>query len=130
MSAASSAIASRPERILPKIGFAGTGWIGRARLEAMLESGIGEATAIFDPSAENAGRALDCATGARLARSFDELISMDLDGIVIATPSAMHAEQSIAALKRGCAVFCQKPLARTAQETRAVIEAARAANHL
>jgi predicted dehydrogenase len=42
----------------------------------------------------------------------------------------MHAEQAVAALERGVAVFCQKPLARTAREARRVVEAARAANRL
>ena len=54
----------------------------------------------------------------------------DLDGLVIATPSALHAEQSIAALNRGVAVFCQKPLGRYAGETRAVVDAARRADRL
>jgi predicted dehydrogenase len=49
---------------------------------------------------------------------------------VIATPSALHAAQAIAALERGLAVFCQKPLARTASEARRVIDAARAADRL
>src|SRR5690606_2112222 len=52
------------------------------------------------------------------------------DGVVIATPSALHAEQSIAALNMGKAVFCQKPLGRNAAETRAVVEAARKNNLL
>ena len=54
----------------------------------------------------------------------------DIDGVVIATPSAFHAEQCIRALGRGAAVFCQKPLGRTAAETQAVIAAARAADRL
>jgi predicted dehydrogenase len=62
--------------------------------------------------------------------SLDALLELDLDGIVIATPSALHAAQSIRALERGVAVFCQKPLARTAAETRLVIDAARAADRL
>ena len=57
--------------------------------------------------------------------SLDALLEQHLDGIVIATPSALHAEQSIRALQHGVPVFCQKPLARTAAETRRVIEAAR-----
>ena len=54
----------------------------------------------------------------------------DLDGVVIATPSALHAEQSIAALESGLAVFCQKPLGRDAAEAAAVVAAARRADRL
>ncbi len=55
---------------------------------------------------------------------------MDLDGVVIATPSALHAEQARQAFAGGVAVFCQKPLGRDLAETRAVIDAARAADRL
>lgn len=63
-------------------------------------------------------------------QSLDELLEMDLDGISIATPSARHAEQSIAALTRGLAVFCQKPLGRDTEEVRATIQAAKANDRL
>ena len=53
-----------------------------------------------------------------------------LDGVVIGTPSAQHASESAAVLDAGIAVFCQKPLARTAAEASSVIERARAANRL
>ena len=42
----------------------------------------------------------------------------------------MHATQAITALEAGLAVFCQKPLGRTAAETRKVVAAARAADRL
>jgi predicted dehydrogenase len=62
--------------------------------------------------------------------SYEALLERDLDGVVIATPSAGHAGQAIAALERGLAVFCQKPLARTGEEARSVVAAARAADRL
>jgi predicted dehydrogenase len=68
--------------------------------------------------------------GVRVLDSLDELLDAGLDGVVIATPSALHAEQAVRALERGVAVFCQKPLARTAVETRRVIAAAKAADRL
>ena len=58
------------------------------------------------------------------------MLALGLDGLVVATPSALHAEQSIAALDRGVAVFCQKPLGRDAAEAAAVVAAARAADRL
>jgi predicted dehydrogenase len=42
----------------------------------------------------------------------------------------MHATQTLAALERGLAVFCQKPLGRSAAEARRVVHAARAADRL
>jgi predicted dehydrogenase len=114
----------------PRLGFLGVGWIGRNRMESIAKSGFGEVVAIAEPSAQMAEAAV-CSLH-KLGRpvpavftSLGELIEMGLDGIVIATPSALHAEQSIVCLERGVAVFCQKPLARTAEEAREVVEAAR-----
>jgi predicted dehydrogenase len=122
-------VSARPPR-RPRLGFLGTGWIGRHRLAAVAASGAAEIAAISDPVSANAAAALTLAPGARLVDSQRELLDADLDGVVIATPSALHAEQAIEALGRGCAVFCQKPLARSADETAAVVAAARAADRL
>jgi predicted dehydrogenase len=114
----------------PRVGFLGVGWIGRHRMEAMLETGAIEAAAIAEPSDEAAAEAAKLAPGAERVDGLEALLALGLDGVVIATPSALHAEQSIAALERGAAVFCQKPLGRTAAEAQAVVDAARAADRL
>jgi predicted dehydrogenase len=113
-----------------RVGFLGTGWIGRHRMAAMIETGAIEAAAYADPSDEMAAEAARIAPGAKRVGDLDDLLAEGLDGVVIATPSASHAEQSIRALEAGVAVFCQKPLGRTAGETRAVVKAARAADRL
>jgi predicted dehydrogenase len=115
---------------LPRLGFLGLGWIGTSRLEAVTRAGAAVPAALGDPSAERLRTAQLHAPGADVVMSFDALLEIPLDGIVIATPSALHAAQCILALERGVAVFCQKPLARTAPETRRVIDAARAADLL
>lgn len=120
----------RVSRRRPRLGFLGVGWIGHNRMEVLAKSGVVEIAAVCDPVAELRDRALAMAPAAEAAASFEQLLEADLDGIVIATPSAQHAEQSIRALERGFAVFCQKPLGRTAVETRRVVEAARAAGRL
>jgi len=117
---------ARPARV----GFLGVGWIGRHRMEAMLATGLVEATAIADPAPEMLAAATKAAPDAKVCSDLDELLADDLDGVVIATPSAQHAEQTIRALNAGVAVFCQKPLGRTAGEVKAVIEAARTADRL
>jgi predicted dehydrogenase len=104
-----SAVATKP-----RLGFLGVGWIGRNRLEAIERSGRAEIVAVSDPALAASGN----------------LAEHELDGVVIASPSALHAEQSIAALERGCAVFCQKPLARNASEATRVVDAARVADKL
>ena len=50
----------------------------------------------------------------------------DIDAVLIASPDATHAELAIAAIKLGKPVLCEKPLAVTAAEGLAVVEAERA----
>jgi predicted dehydrogenase len=109
---------SRASATLPRLGFLGAGWIGRRRMDALVEERAGEVVAIADPALDGG------------LATLGELLDLDLDGIVIATPSALHAEQAIACLEQGVAVFCQKPLGRDARETAAVVDAARAADRL
>ena len=111
-----------------KLGFLGVGWIGRNRVEAMLATGKAEAIAICDPNPDMANEAQKLAPEATVVGSFDEMLELAPNGVVIATPSALHAEQSIAALNAGAAVFCQKPLGRNAMEVEAVLDAAREAD--
>lgn len=114
----------------PRIACLGVGWIGRHRMQALVEADAAHVVAIADPDP----RALEAAgTLVPQAERFSDaspLFDLGLDGLVIATPSAMHATQSIAALRAGLAVFCQKPLARDARETAAVLAAARGADRL
>ena len=114
----------------PRLGFVGLGWIGRNRLASIAEAGVAEIAAVHDAHEETALEGLKLAPRAVLFSSFDDLLSDDLDGVVIATPNRFHADQAIAALECGMAVFCQKPLGRNASETQRIVEAARNANQL
>ncbi len=111
--------------VRPRIGFLGVGWIGRNRMQALIDSNLVQVAAIADESPDVAHAAAELAPHASVSESLDSLLEQDLDALVIATPSALHAEQCIAALESGMAVFCQKPLARNAAENAAVIDAAR-----
>jgi predicted dehydrogenase len=102
----------------PRLGFLGLGWAGRSRLQAIVSADAGEVGAVADPALPEA---LD---------TLDDLLELGLDGIVIATPSALHAEQAVEALEHGLAVFCQKPLGCSAVEARGVVDAARRADQL
>jgi predicted dehydrogenase len=114
----------------PRLGFVGLGWIGRNRLQSVVDAGVAEIAAIHDVQASAVDEAQQLLGDAIQIGSFEELLDQELDGVVIATPNSFHAEQSIAALERGIAVFCQKPLGRNASETRRIIDAARRADRL
>ena len=120
--------ASVPRR--PRLGFVGLGWIGRMRLESVVQARVAQVCALHDITPEAVEEARKLAPKAVVFSSFEELLDHDLDGVVIATPNRFHAEQSIAALDRDLAVFCQKPLGRSAVETSRIVEAARNAKRL
>lgn len=112
-----------------KIGFLGLGWIGRMRMESLIQTGLAEATVVADT---NVAQLMSIQTGAPfLCHSLDELLSVKkLDGVVVATPSALHAEQVSAVLKSGLPVFCQKPLGRNRDEVKSILQIAKSYNRL
>lgn len=114
----------------PRLGFVGLGWIGRNRLEAVVQADVAEIRALQDVSEAATIEAQKLAPQVFVSSSFEELLQQDLDGVVIATPNCFHAEQAIASLDRGFAVFCQKPLGRTAAETRSIVAAAKRSGRL
>ncbi len=124
------AFVEQPRTKRPRIGFVGTGWIGQSRMKAIAQWNLSEIVGIVEPNERMARAACEIAPDCEVKDSIDALLDCDLDGIAIATPSALHATQAIAALQRGISVFCQKPLARNCAETRAVVDAAREADRL
>jgi predicted dehydrogenase len=114
----------------PRLGFLGLGWIGLHRMRAVAESGTAEIAGLSDPDPTAIARAKEVAPRADVANTFEELLALPLDGVVIATPSALHAAQALRALECGRAVFCQKPLGRNTEEVRRVVAAARAQDKL
>jgi predicted dehydrogenase len=113
-----------------RLGFLGLGWIGRKRLDAIARTLEVDVAALLDCDERKLRDAALAYPDAQTARDIDELLACDLDGVVIATPNAAHADQAIACLSRGLPVFCQKPLGVSAREADAVITAAQRAGRL
>ena len=68
--------------------------------------------------------------GAKSYSAYQDLLQehSDLDVVAICTPNGLHAEHSIAALKAGFHVLCEKPMALSVQDCGAMINAAERAN--
>lgn len=58
------------------------------------------------------------------------LASEDLDAVSVCTPNATHKEITIAALKAGLHVLCEKPIAMNLQEGQAMVAAAKQAGKI
>jgi predicted dehydrogenase len=59
--------------------------------------------------------------GAKQYKDFRKLLEQkDIDAVVIGTPDHMHAAATVAALKSGRPVYCEKPLTHTISEARIV----------
>ena len=113
------------------MAFAGVGWIGRNRLQAAANSNLVNIAVITDPSQACIEEAIKIAPQSKVTASFKDAITEEgIDGVVIATPSALHKEQAVAAFEQGKAVFCQKPLGRNVEEVTAVVNAAKKSNKL
>lgn len=109
------------------LGFLGVGWIGRNRMDVLVKNGVAIPAVISDVNIENAvSISMDDTVVCTCIEKLLEHTS--LDGVVIATPSALHAEQAKAALNAGFAVFCQKPLGRNLDEVSSVVNTARSKN--
>ena len=105
-----------------KIALAGLGVIGRKHALALAESTTCELTAVVD--ADPATGALAAQHGAAFHPSLEALFEeTEVDGVLLATPNALHASQGIACAEQGLHILVEKPFATTVEEARALVAA-------
>ncbi|SMP69878.1 Predicted dehydrogenase [Neorhodopirellula lusitana] len=115
----------------PDLRFAimGTGRITR-RLIADIQTTPGASvTVIASRSLERAKWQADSFGVPGAVDGYDELLKRDdFDVVYIALPPSLHCEWTVAACQAGKHVLCEKPLGMSADEVRAMISAAQAAD--
>ena len=98
----------------------GTGFIARVHALALQALGV-EITAVC-------GRARERAESFGPTTAYgdlDELLERErVDALHVCTPNNLHAAQALAAIGRGVNVVCEKPLAISTEESRALVAAA------
>jgi predicted dehydrogenase len=126
-------VISAPGRSSPnsKMNLAGIGigGVGYPQLQSCESAGFNIA-ALCDVDDLYAKKAYDHWPQARRYRDFRELLQSEgdrIDAVYIGTPDHTHAIITLAALRLKKHICCVKPLTRTIQENRVVMEAARKA---
>ena len=84
---------------------------------------------IITTRADELGKKYDAGSFATIEELFTA--RKDIDVAVVCTPNGLHAQHTIISLRAGCHVLCEKPMAITATDCRAMIdEAKKAGKHL
>ena len=110
------------------VGLGRIGW--QEHLPALLETPGFRVTAAVDPAPE---RLAECENAFGIAGypSLETALARErFDLAVIASPTCFHAEQTVAALRGGCRVFCDKPAALDEAEFRRMASAAASTGRL
>src|ERR1019366_5437771 len=123
------------EKKILNIGMVGYGFMGRTHSNAFLQAGrffdLPYQPVLKAVCARNAARAEAFATNwgyESIETEWRKLVERkDIDLIDIASPNDTHAEIAIAAAKAGKMVMCEKPLGRTAAESKSMVDAIDAA---
>ncbi|MCA1656620.1 MAG: Gfo/Idh/MocA family oxidoreductase [Actinobacteria bacterium] len=110
-----------------RVGVIGAGFAGTTHARACRDIAGARVVAVAAATREEAAPlAAECE--ARVADGAAELASAtDVDLVVVASPTYLHAEHAVAAARAGKQVFCEKPLARTMEQARAIVDACESA---
>jgi predicted dehydrogenase len=109
-----------------RAGVVGVGWAGQqhvAAYDALPGVEVAAIAGLEEPAREALARRY--AIERHVARWEDLLDLGGLDAVSVAVPTFLHAPIAIAALERGIHVLCEKPIARSATEADAMVQAAR-----
>ncbi len=103
----------------------GCGRMGARRMKTIQENKDAELVCITDLDKEKARR-LANETECDYDPDYRKCVGRhDVDVVVISLPNGFHLEASVLALKNGKHTFCEKPLARTPDEARLMVSAAK-----
>lgn len=103
-----------------RLGLLGAGRIGKVHAGAIASTAGATLVAVAD-AVPAAAEAVAASTGAAV-RSIDAIMdAKDIDGVLITTPTDMHADLIERAARAGKAIFCEKPVDLDAERVRACL---------
>jgi predicted dehydrogenase len=107
-----------------RIGLIGTGSRGQYHIHNLLNIPHAEIVALCDNYPPNLKAASELCPSAKTYTDYKKLLeSKEIDGVVIATPLNWHAPMVLDSLDAGKHVFCEKAMALTMDECKAVYDA-------
>lgn len=107
-----------------RVAVIGTGSRGQYHIHNLKNIPHAELVALCDIYQPNLETALALCPGAKTYTDYRRLLEdKDIDGVIITTPLHLHAPITLDALSAGKHVFCEKAMARTIEECRAVYDA-------
>ena len=114
---------SRPGERLNIAGI-GVGGMGASNLKMLESENI---VALCDVDHKYAARTFARYPKAKVYKDYREMLARqkDIDAVVVATPDHTHAVITMAAIRAGKHVYCQKPLTHDVYEARMIAKAAR-----
>lgn len=102
-----------------RFGTVGSGWIADEYIQGAKDSGLWELTAVYSRTHQRAQEYAARHGAPHTFTSLEEMASSDvLDAVYIASPNALHYEQSKLFLQHGKHVICEKPLCAQADKVR------------
>ena len=112
-----------------KIAFVGLGGIFDAHIAIALKNPAIEVYAFCDINEEKLREKGSRYGISRLFTDYNEMLKLDeIDGVVVCTWNREHAPISIASMKAGKHVFCEKPMAINAEQAQEMLEVAKETN--
>lgn len=104
-----------------RIAVAGTGVIGKTHIQLLLQHPDCELVALADPAPSASAMAEELGI-----KAFNDLFALlqeeRLDGVILATPNALHVEQAIMCANAGVAALIEKPVAATLEQGRTLLD--------
>ena len=96
------------------------------RRAPVIQSFPGTELVVISAAHKESAQALANKFGCEVTVGWESIVNRsDIDAVVVCTPPHLHAQISIAAMKSGKHVLCEKPLARTLEEAEAMVDVAK-----
>ena len=103
-----------------RLGLAGYGLVGRRHAAAISVTEGVNLSAVVEP--DTAALAAAASEGVSGYSTIAEALAHGIDGMILATPNALHADQARLCIEAGCPVLIEKPIAVSASEATTLVK--------